>query len=141
MTDKPKIALDIKENRLIRIMWISFGFLMVAMGILGAILPILPGTVFFIIAAICFAKSSEKFYKMLIHNKYVGPHLQNYLEDKFIPIKTKIIIISSLWISITASAVYVLEVFWQRAIMFSVAIGVSIYIIMHRSRKTISNEK
>jgi uncharacterized membrane protein YbaN (DUF454 family) len=140
MTDKPKIALDIKENRLIRIMWISFGFLMVAMGILGAILPILPGTVFFIIAAICFAKSSEKFYKMLIHNKYVGPHLQNYLEDKFIPIKTKIIIISSLWISITASAVYVLDVFWQRAIMFSVAIGVSIYIIMHRSRKRMSNE-
>jgi uncharacterized protein len=140
MTDKPKIALDIKENRLIRLMWISFGFLMVAMGILGAILPLLPGTVFFILAAICFAKSSEKFYKMLIHNKYVGPHLQNYLEDKFIPIKTKIIIISSLWISITVSAVYVLEVFWQRAIIFTIAIGVSIYIILHRSKKAISNE-
>jgi uncharacterized protein len=139
MADKPKIALDIKENRLIRILWISFGFLMVVLGILGAILPIVPGTVFFILAAICFAKSSEKFYKMLIHNKYVGPHLQNYLEEKFIPIKTKIIIISSLWISITASAVYVLDVFWQRAIMFSVAIGVTIYIIMHKSRKTINN--
>jgi len=108
---------------------------MVIMGILGAILPILPGTVFFLIAAFCFAKSSEKFYKMLIHNKYVGPHLQNYLEEKFIPVKTKIIIISSIWISMTASAVYVLEVFWQRALMFAVAIGVSIYIIMHRSKR------
>jgi len=140
MTDKPKIALDINENRLIRILWISFGFLMVGMGILGAILPVIPGTIFFIIAAICFAKSSEKFYKLLIHNKYVGPHLQSYLEEKFIPVKTKIIIISSLWISITASAVYVLDVFWQRAIMFLIAIGVTIYIVLHRSKKKINNE-
>lgn len=135
MDKKSKLSLDVKENRLIRYLWIFFGFLMVIMGILGAILPILPGTVFFLIAAFCFAKSSEKFYKMLIHNKYVGPHLQNYLEEKFIPVKTKIIIISSIWISMTASAVYVLEVFWQRALMFAVAIGVSIYIIMHRSKR------
>jgi uncharacterized protein len=136
MDGKTKLQLDIKENRLLRVMWISFGFLMVILGILGAILPVLPGTVFFIIAAFCFAKSSEKFYKLLIHNKYVGPHLRNYLEDKFIPVKTKIIIISSIWISMTASAVYVLEVFWQRALMFAVAIGVSVYIILHRSRKS-----
>jgi uncharacterized membrane protein YbaN (DUF454 family) len=139
MDKKSKLNLDVKENRLIRYLWIFFGFLMVIMGILGAILPILPGTVFFLIAAFCFAKSSEKFYKMLIHNKYVGPHLQNYLEEKFIPVKTKIIIISSIWISMTASAVYVLEVFWQRALMFAVAIGVSIYIILHRSKKVNSN--
>jgi uncharacterized protein len=140
MADKPKLVLDIKENRVLRIFLVTSGFLMVGMGILGAILPVVPGTVFFIIAAICFAKSSEKFYKLLIHNRYVGPHLQNYLEEKFIPVKTKIIIISSLWISITASAVYVLDVLWQRAILFLVAVGVSIYIIMHRSRKLISNE-
>jgi uncharacterized membrane protein YbaN (DUF454 family) len=135
MDSKTKTQLDIKENRLVRYLWIIFGFLMVILGILGAILPVVPGTVFFIIAAFSFAKSSEKFYKMLIHNKYVGPHLQNYLEEKFIPVKTKFIIISSLWISMTASAVYVLEVFWQRAIMFAVAIGVSIYIILHRSKR------
>jgi uncharacterized membrane protein YbaN (DUF454 family) len=135
MDRKTKLQLNIKENRLIRYLWIFFGFLMVILGTLGAILPVLPGTVFFIIAAFCFAKSSEKFYKLLIHNKYVGPHLRNYLEDRFIPVKTKIIIICSIWISMTASAVCVLEVFWQRALMFAVAIGVSIYIILHRSSK------
>jgi uncharacterized membrane protein YbaN (DUF454 family) len=139
MTDKSKITLDIKENRLIRFAWVAFGLLMVGMGILGAILPLIPGTVFFLLAAFAFAKSSEKFYKMLIHNRWVGPHLQNYLEEKFIPIKTKIIIISSLWISITISAVYFMEVFWGRAVMFVVAIGVTIYIIFHRSRKSSEN--
>lgn len=140
MDQKTKITLDIKENRLLRWAWVFFGFLMVGMGILGAILPVVPGTVFFILAAFAFAKGSEKFYKMLIHNRYVGPHLQNYLEEKFIPIRTKIIIISSLWISITVSAVYVIDVIWQRVLMFTVAIGVSIYIIMHRSKKSESNE-
>jgi len=137
MEKKGKLQLNVKENRLIRYLWIIFGFLMVAMGILGAILPVVPGTVFFLIAAFCFAKSSEKFYKMLIHNKYVGPHLQNYLEDRFIPVKTKIIIISSIWISITASAFYALEVIWQRVIMFLIAIGVTIYIVMYRSKKKV----
>ncbi|MBI5404313.1 MAG: YbaN family protein [Ignavibacteriae bacterium] len=140
MEKKTKLQLDVKENRLIRYLWIFFGFLMVAMGILGAVLPVIPGTIFFIIAAFCFAKSSEKFYKMLIHNKYVGQHLQNYLEEKFIPVKTKIIIISSIWISMTASAVYVLEVLWQRLIMFAIAIGVSVYIIRHRSKRSSETE-
>ncbi|MFA5404779.1 MAG: YbaN family protein [Ignavibacteria bacterium] len=137
MTNKSKINLGIKENRLVRFMWVGFGFLMVAMGILGTVLPLIPGTVFFIIAAFAFAKSSEKFYKLLVHNKWVGPHLQNYLEEKFIPIKTKIVIISSLWISITISSVYFMDIFWGRVGMFLVAIGVSIYIILHRSKSKI----
>lgn len=135
MDTETKIKLNVNENRLIRFLWVVFGFLMVGLGIMGAILPILPGTVFFIIAAFCFAKSSEKLYKMLIHNKYVGPHLQNYLEHRFIPIKTKIIIISSLWISITTSAIFFMESFWGRVAMFTVAIGVTVYIVMYRSEK------
>ena len=135
MTDKSKIILDIKENRLVRIAWVAFGLMMVVMGILGAILPLIPGTVFFLLAAFAFAKSSEKFYKMLIHNRYVGPHLQNYLEEKFIPIKTKIVIISSLWISMTISAVYFMEILWGRVVMFVVAVGVTIYIVFHRSKR------
>jgi uncharacterized protein len=137
MDEKTKITLDIKENRLVRYTWIIFGFLMIGFGILGAILPVLPGTVFFILAAFAFAKSSEKFYKMLIHNRYVGPHLQNYLEERFIPIRTKIIIISSMWISITVSAIFAVDVLWQRVVMFAIAIGVSIYIILYRSKKSI----
>ena len=139
MDEKTKITLNIKENRLVRIAWVAFGLMMVVMGILGAVLPLIPGTVFFLLAAFAFAKSSERFYKLLVHNKWVGPHLQNYLEEKFIPIKTKIIIISSLWISITISAVYFMDMIWGRVVMFVVAIGVSVYIIMHRSKKSSGN--
>ena len=135
MTDKPKLTLDIKENRLLRILWVTFGFLMVILGIIGALLPVIPGTIFFILAAVCFAKSSEKFYKMLIHNKWIGPHLQNYLEEKFIPIRTKIVAISFLWLSVTVSSIYFVSAFWERVPMFLFAIGMTIYLVMHRSKK------
>jgi uncharacterized membrane protein YbaN (DUF454 family) len=135
MADKPKLALDIKESRILRILWITFGFLMVILGIIGALLPVIPGTIFFILAAVCFAKSSEKFYKMLIHNKWVGPHLQNYLEEKFIPIRTKIVAISFLWLSVTVSSIYFVSAFWERVPMFLFAIGMTIYLVMHRSKK------
>ena len=135
MENKSKIILDINENKFIRFAWIIFGFFMIMMGILGAILPVLPGTVFFILAALCFAKGSEKFYKMIIHNKLVGPHIQNYLEEKFIPIRTKIVAISFLWISVTLSSAFFIEIFWQRLIMFVIAISVTIYLILHKSKK------
>ena len=139
MDSKVKTQLDIKENRLVRYMWIVFGFLMVIMGIIGALLPVIPGTVFFVLAAVCFAKSSEKFYKMLIHNKWIGPHLQNYLEEKFIPVKTKIVAVSFLWLSATISAVYFVSAFWERVPMFLFAIGATIYIVLHKSKKTNKN--
>ena len=140
MTDKPKLTLDIKENRLLRILWVTFGFLMVILGIIGALLPVIPGTIFFILAAVCFAKSSEKFYKMLIHNKWIGPHLQNYLEEKFIPIRTKIVAISFLWLSVTISSIYFVSAYWERVPMFLFAIGLTIYLVMHRSKRIMSND-
>lgn len=140
MREPTKIQLDVRENKLVRWFYISLGIVLVVLGIIGALLPVVPGTIFFILALIAFSKGSEHFYKKLIHNKWIGPHLQNYLEDRFIPIRTKIVVIACLWISIVFTDLFVLHGFYMRLAMVIIAVGVTIYISMHRSHKTETTE-
>ena len=49
-----------KKNKLIRILWILLGSLFVAIGYLGIFVPGLPTTIFLILAAGCYIRSSEK---------------------------------------------------------------------------------
>ncbi len=67
-------------NKLIRILFLLLGFISLAIGIAGTILPLLPGGPFYLFALFCFTKSSksiEKWFKSTsIYKKYVLPLIQ-----------------------------------------------------------------
>lgn len=79
------------------------GHSFVGLGILGMILPLMPTTVFLLLAAACYAKSSPRFYDWLHSNKYFGKYLKNYQDKKGIPLSMKVVSTSILWISILFS--------------------------------------
>ncbi len=60
------------SSRLIKILLQIAGTLLVGVAILGIFLPVLPTTPFLLLAAVCYAKSSEKRYNWLLNNKYLG---------------------------------------------------------------------
>lgn len=66
------------------------GLLCVALGIIGAVLPILPTTPFLILALACFSKSSPRFHKMLLTNRWFGPILKQWEESRTITRKAKL---------------------------------------------------
>ncbi len=87
---------------------IIVGWLAVGLGIIGVVLPILPTTPFLILAAACFAKSSPRFHKMLLTNRWFGPTLTAWEKDKVVTRSTKYK--ASLTILITFSiSVYMLN--------------------------------
>jgi len=112
-----------------KILLIIAGSLSVALGVIGIFLPILPTTPFLLLAAACYAKSSEKMYNRLLNNKYLGKYIRNYREQKGIPKKTKIIAISFLWISILLSAFTATELLWLRLLLITIAIAVTAHIL------------
>ncbi len=65
--------------------YLILGFLFTGIGILGAILPLLPSTCFFIIAAYYFGMSSERLEKALLEHPRIGPVILSWRQYKAIP--------------------------------------------------------
>ena len=55
------------------------GTLFVALGVLGIFLPLMPTTVFLLLAAYCYSHSSERFHTWLLNNRWLGGYIRNTL--------------------------------------------------------------
>ena len=88
---------DLDRSLINRVAWFVIGFIVMLTGLIGIVVPGLPTTPLMILAAACFAKSSQKFYDWIINNKMFGHHVKNYREGKGIPKKSKPIILGTLW--------------------------------------------
>jgi uncharacterized membrane protein YbaN (DUF454 family) len=118
-----------------KIILMSAGFLLVALGIIGAILPIMPSIPFFIIASVCFSKSSEKFHNLLLDNRLIGPHIKRYHENNGIKLKTKIIFIIIQWVGILGTYILLIHNFYGRILMVIIAMGATAYILSLKTSK------
>lgn len=67
----------ISANRLMRYLWLGVGMTALALGTAGIVLPLLPTVPFYLLAAFCFAKSSERLHRWFaateLYQKYVVP--------------------------------------------------------------------
>jgi uncharacterized membrane protein YbaN (DUF454 family) len=72
-----------------RLLYLIAGFVSLGLAIIGAILPVMPTTVFVILAAWCFARSSPKLERKLLDHPTFGPHILRWRENGAISRKGK----------------------------------------------------
>ena len=70
--------------------FIVLGCLSLGLGAVGAVLPILPTVPFLMLAAFCFATSSEKLHNWFISTKLYKKNLESFVQGKGMAMKTKI---------------------------------------------------
>lgn len=70
--------------------FIVLGCLSLGLGAVGAVLPILPTVPFLMLAAFCFAKSSEKLHNWFVATKLYKKNLESFVQGKGMTMKTKI---------------------------------------------------
>jgi len=73
-----------------RLIYIGLGWVFVALGVIGLILPMMPGAVFLIVAAWCFARSSPRFEAWLLDHPTYGKPLRDWRAAGAIPRSGKI---------------------------------------------------
>jgi len=105
------------------------GTLCLAIGVIGMFLPVLPTTPLLLLAAYCYARSSQRFYDWLMTNRWFGEYIRNYREGRGIPLKQKVLTITLLWVTIGYAAGFVVPVWWVRLILVGIAAGVTIHLI------------
>jgi uncharacterized membrane protein YbaN (DUF454 family) len=58
-----------------KLLFIIGGFVLLGLGVTGIVLPVLPATPFLLAASFCFMKSSERLYKWIVNNRFLGPRI------------------------------------------------------------------
>jgi L-fucose isomerase-like protein/uncharacterized membrane protein YbaN (DUF454 family) len=72
------------------------GWLFTGLGAAGVALPLLPTTPFLLLAAACFAKSSERWHQWLLNSPAFGPVIRNWHERRCITPGTRRVALSSI---------------------------------------------
>lgn len=80
---------QLHDSRLARGLYFGLGLAALALGGLGVVLPVLPTTPFILLAAACFARSSERFHDWLIHHRITGPLIREWREYRAMPRRAK----------------------------------------------------
>jgi len=105
------------------------GILLVALGTIGAFLPVLPTTPFVLLAAACFARSSPAFHQRLLDNRIFGPYIAEWQASHTIPLTAKRRAYGLVLVSFGLSVVLV-NVLWIRVLL--AVTGTALFVFLAR---------
>ena len=116
-----------------RFAYLVVGLLFVGLGVLGAVLPVLPTTPFLLVSLWAFSKSSARLERWLLEHPRFGPRLVAWRTQRVIPLPVKLTAWGSMVASLTIMAVTALSPYAMIGAGSVMAIG-AIYIATKPSR-------
>jgi integral membrane protein len=114
------------SGRVVRGAWFAAGWIAVAVGTVGIVVPGLPTTVFFIVAAACFSRSSPRFEQWVLDRPGIGPMVRDYRSGLGMPRNAKTAAIASIAVVCSLSAFVTTSAWWLRTIILVAgAVGIA----------------
>lgn len=110
--------------------FVVLGCVGLVLGAIGAVLPLLPSFPFLLLAAFCFAKSSERLHNWFINTKLYKDNLESYVAGKGMTMKTKIRIMVTVTLLMTIGFIMMDEVFIGRIVLSAVWVFHIIYFLV-----------
>lgn len=105
------------------------GLLSTLLGVIGIFVPLLPTVPLLLLAAACFARSSERFHNWLLEHPHLGPMIHDFMDGQGIPLRAKIISISAIWVSISISVFFLIPLLWVKIFLIAIGLCVTIYLL------------
>ena len=106
MTRLRKSTFSSAKSFFVKSLLLLLGFIFVGLGFIGIIIPGMPTTVFMILAAACFAKSSPKFEQWILDLPGIGRLVQDHRDGLGMPQKSKAIAITMMVLAVTLSIIF-----------------------------------
>jgi len=116
-----KSSSNLTLSRTLRSFLVVTGFIALLLGIIGVVLPIIPTTPFVLLAAACFAKSSNRFHSMFLNNRFFGFIIKNWQAKRCICRPVRYMALGSMVFTFSLSIGFVVNEFYIRLLLVTVA--------------------
>lgn len=112
-----------RRSPVARALWAVLGLAFTGIGGLGVLLPVLPTTPFLLLAAACFARSSDRLYDWLLGLKGFGPAIQDFRAGRGVPARAKWLAVGTMWVvaGLSFGPGMPADWFWPRVALLVVA--------------------
>ena len=124
------------RNKLLRLIFKLCALFCVALGIIGAFLPLLPTTPFLLLAIFFSLRSSPVIYSWLIQHPHFGPPLVRYLRERSISTGLYWRATLIMWLSM-GFAIWWVEALSLKVMLSMIGVWVTIYMtrLMQRGKQ------
>ena len=117
-----------RSTRRTRILYFVFAWCCFAVGVVGAVLPLLPTTPFMLLALWGFSRSSRRFHHWLYNHRWFGPGLQNWSTHRVVPWPVRITAYVSMLASLSYTA-FIADFHWSIPVATAVLVLVGVLFI------------
>lgn len=133
-TDAPAAVAEpdrLVRSRLLRGVYAGLGSVCVALGAIGVILPGWPTTVWLLLAAFFFARSSPRIYAWLLRHRLFGPLIRDVRDGRGMPLRAKVLAVGMIILFAGGSGVMLWTRPWLSLLVFAFA-GVGIAFVLRQ---------
>jgi uncharacterized membrane protein YbaN (DUF454 family) len=116
-------------NPTVRWTFLIMGWIFFGLGIIGALLPVMPTAPFILLAAGCWARSSRRFHFWLINHKFFGKFIRDWEDRHAVPRYAKFL--ATLMMTLSTSMLFYRlpnELLWLAWVVAAVCSAVAIYL-------------
>ncbi|MGB9754557.1 MAG: DUF454 domain-containing protein [Roseiflexus castenholzii] len=124
------------SHRLLRPLLLVGGTLFLVLGVLGAFLPVLPATPFFLLAAALFFRSSPRLYRWMIGHPLISPHLQRFQQERAMTMRAKATVLGLAWVMLLSAAIFLVDSLFMRMVLIGLAIIKTIVIVRLKTSRS-----
>lgn len=103
------MATQLSPNRVVRGVYLVVGFASLTLGVIGLFLPIMPTTVFVLVAAFFFARSSERLHGWIVDHPRFGRLVRDYQAGLGIPARAKAMAVAAISASFLVSTTFFVD--------------------------------
>ena len=111
------------------------GHLCVALGVVGAFLPVMPTVVFMILAAACYAKGNPALRRRLLAHPTFGPPIKDWEEERAISLRGKVLGIVMVIAGFTSSAFLVVDGGWLRIALLVLGGAIAVILLAVKTKR------
>ncbi len=125
--------LALASSRGARWAYLAAGHSFVALGIVGAFVPLLPTTVFLVLAASCYARASTRFYQRLMSHPTFGPIVRDWREHRSMSPRAKRLALTMIGVTF-AVTLWIIPLAWVRVLHILIGAALVVFILRIKTR-------